>query len=350
MAAKFLPTNQLASWLAELSGQYRTLVPRREGDAVVFRPFEEAFAPELGVRPTMSTKASVFPKCEPLMTFKYEKDEEDPGKVMVDVTERRDDAPAVVVGGRPCDVAGFFTFDRVYNTEKIKDLNYLARRENTFFVSLACEQPATTCFCNWVGGGPADTKGADVLMVPVSGGWLMEPVTDKGGELVASLEDGKAKEAEAQAVKDKANAAIGDAVDVSAAQDKLLALFDDAAFWEAQSSKCISCGTCTYLCPTCYCFNITDEKFGMEGVRMRTWDNCMSALFTMEASGHNPRPTKAHRLKNRVGHKFSYYPSLHDGNIACVGCGRCIKSCPVSVDIRAIVQNAIAAPAPEQEG
>ena len=113
-------------------------------------------------------------------------------------------------------------------------------------------------------------------------------------------------------------------------------------FWRDQSAKCVSCGACTYLCPTCYCFTITDETTGMSGRRMRSWDACMHFQFTLEASGHNPRPTKAHRLKNRVGHKFSYYPTLHDGLIACCGCGRCVKSCPVSVDIREIVQNAVA--------
>ncbi|BCS89777.1 4Fe-4S dicluster domain-containing protein [Pseudodesulfovibrio sediminis] len=350
MAAKFLATDQLVPWLAELNGKYRTLVPMREGDAVVFSPFQESVAPVLEVRPTAAPRGSVFPQCDPLLTFEYKKDPEQPAKVMVEVTERRDDTPAVVVGGRPCDAAGFNTFDRVYETDTIKDLNYLARRENTLFVSLICTKPATTCFCNWVGGGPADPVGSDVQMIPVNGGWLLESVTDRGEAMLneGSLPDGADKSAEAGSVKDAANAAMGEAQDVSAAKDKLLELFDDADFWEAQSAKCISCGTCTYLCPTCYCFNITDEKFGMKGVRLRTWDNCMSSQFTMEASGHNPRPTKAHRLKNRVGHKFSYYPSLHGDNIACVGCGRCIKSCPASVDIRAIVLNAIAAPAPQE--
>ena len=96
-------------------------------------------------------------------------------------------------------------------------------------------------------------------------------------------------------------------------------------------------------CPTCHCFDIVDEPEGVtRGTRRRNWDTCQTARFTVHASGHNPRPTKAHRLKNRVGHKFSYYPTLHDGLIACCGCGRCVKSCPVSVDIREIVQNAVA--------
>jgi ferredoxin len=85
---------------------------------------------------------------------------------------------------------------------------------------------------------------------------------------------------------------------------------------------------------------MTDEQSGLQGKRLRTWDTCMSFEFTLEGSGHNPRPTKAHRLRNRMGHKFAYYPELHEGLIACCGCGRCIKSCPVSLDIRAVVQAA----------
>ncbi len=134
---------------------------------------------------------------------------------------------------------------------------------------------------------------------------------------------------------------MGKPMDFAPAQDKLMALFDDMEFWGDVSAKCISCGACTYLCPTCYCFNITDEGAGLSGRRVRSWDNCMSHQFTLEASGHNPRPTKAHRLRNRVGHKFSYYPAIHDEVIACCGCGRCIKSCPVSVDIREIVVRAM---------
>lgn len=351
MAAKFLATDKLVSWLAELAESHRTLVPQREGDAVVFRPFDAETKPELGVRATTSPKGAVFPQCEPLMVYGQTKDEENLGKVKLEITEKKDETPAVVVGARACDVAGFNTFDRVYIKSSVTDQNYLARRKHTLFVSLVCEKPATTCFCNWVGGGPADTEGADVQMTPLDGGWLLEAVTEQGEALLSgpSLDDGESWADVARTVRENADARMGDAPDLSEAPEKLIALFDDTGFWEAMSAKCLSCGACTYLCPTCYCFNITDEQCGMEGVRLRTWDNCMSNMFTMEASGHNPRPTKAHRLKNRVGHKFSYYPTLHGGHTACVGCGRCIKSCPVSVDIRKIVQNAIAAPVAEAE-
>ncbi len=342
MAAKFLKQTDLVAWLDELAGAYRTLVPQREADAVVFRPFESGRVPVLDRQATMPPKASVFPQTEPLLTFKYLKDPENPGKVALEVDERIQSPATVVIGGRSCDARGFNTYDRVYDGEQVKDLNYLARRENTRFVTLVCEKPATTCFCHWTGGGPAATEGSDALMTPVADGYVLEAVSDGGTELLGSklLSDAGGKEKDAQKVKEQATAAMGEAPDLEAVPQKLFELFDDMGFWEDVTAKCISCGACTYLCPTCYCFNITDESCGSQGVRLRSWDNCMSYLFTMEASGHNPRPTKAHRLKNRVGHKFSYYPSLHQGAIACCGCGRCIKSCPVSVDIRQIVLQA----------
>lgn len=351
MAAKFLATYKITDWLEEISGTYRTFVPVREGQAIVFKPFAPGTEPELSVRPTTSAKSAVFPQCEPLMLFKYTKDPENLGKVNLEITEKKDSTPSVVVGCRGCDAVAFNTFDRVYVKKEVTDQNYLARRENTLFVSMVCEKPASTCFCNWTGGGPANTEGSDVQMTPVGGGWVFEAVTKAGEKLLESsvFRSGKEQEKEAKEVKKKAESLMQKAPDLSTAPEKILALFDNNEFWEAISAKCVSCGACTYLCPTCYCFNITDEACGMEGVRLRTWDNCMSNLFTMEASGHNPRPSKANRLKNRVGHKFSYYPSIHGGNIACVGCGRCIRSCPVSVDIRSIVLNAMAAPVAEAE-
>lgn len=346
MAAKFLAKDKLVSWLTELSESHRTLVPQREGKAVVFREFDGGTAPELDLRPTVPPKDAIFPQCEPLMTFKHDKDPEAPGKTSLNVEARKDETPTIVLGARGCDAAGFNSFDRVYVTDKVTDQNYLARRLNTLLVTVVCTRPATTCFCNWVGGGPADTAGADVQLTPLEDGWLVEGVTERGEAILGSpcLTEDSGRETEAAAVKKAAGESMADGPDLSSAPDKLLALFDDNGFWEAVSDKCLSCGACTYLCPTCYCFNVTDEKCGLKGVRLRTWDNCMSYQFTAEASGHNPRPAKSNRFKNRIGHKFGYYPSLHDGNIACVGCGRCIKSCPVSMDVREVVRNVIAAP------
>lgn len=338
-ASRYLPETSLDAWLAELASSHELIVPRREGDAIVFGPYDPAVSPDISRDATAPPKSTVFPACEELMRYSSVKDADDPSRTLVHMEEVMPSGSRVVFGARPCGTRGFTVYDRVFDAPAMHDPYYVARRQNTLFVTLACAEGGSACFCHWVGSGPADTSGSDVLLVPVKGGWLAEGVTDKGRELLSSplLAPGDKYAGEAKAAKAKAMESLDSAADLKPAPESLLAVFDDMEFWNRMSAKCISCGACTYLCPTCYCFNITDETKGMDGARLRTWDNCMSFQFTLEASGHNPRPTKAHRLKNRVGHKFSYYPGLHGGAIACCGCGRCIKSCPAGVDIRQIV-------------
>jgi len=115
----------------------------------------------------------------------------------------------------------------------------------------------------------------------------------------------------------------------------LLALYN-ASFWPQIAEACINCGACTFLCPTCYCFDIQDEVAGTKGVRLRYWDSCMFPLFTLHASGHNPRGQKMQRVRNRFMHKFKYFPDRF-GPVSCVGCGRCVKDCPVNIDIREVI-------------
>jgi ferredoxin len=340
---KFLAQERLPEWLAFLSEQNRVLVPRQEAGSVVFRPYVPGDGPVLPADSTASPKAVIFPSCQELFRFEQTKDKANPEKTTLKLFPSFSVEPTLVFGARPCGVRGFTVFDRVYQGKKHPDPYYMAARENTIFVTLACQRPENTCFCHWVGGGPDDSTGSDVLMTPVDGGYVLQAVSKRGEVLLDSplLTDAGDKSTEAASARKMARKGLGDAPEIGKAPESLLAVFDDMAFWEDVSAKCLSCGACTYLCPTCYCFTLTDESTGLSGKRLRSWDNCMSYQFSLEASGHNPRPTKAHRLKNRVGHKFSYYPTLHDGLIACCGCGRCIKSCPVSVDIREIVLKAI---------
>jgi sulfhydrogenase subunit beta (sulfur reductase) len=340
---KYLKSTNLKPWLAELAQENSVYAPYYEGNAVIFAPFDQEQELFIENAATTPPKKTVFPQSEKLVDFIYTKDPEDLSRILIDSKEILPEGTSVVFGGRPCDVRGFTMFDRVYLNEKAPDIYYRARRENTVFITLACDSTENTCFCHWVGSSPSDTTGSDILAVPVADGFFLQAVSGKGESLLTSklLTDGESKADEAKKVCDDVTNSLTQAPDLSSSPEKLLAVFDNMEFWESISAKCISCGTCTYLCPTCYCFNITDETQGLKGSRIRSWDNCMSALFTMEASGHNPRPTKAHRLKNRVGHKFSYYPDLHDGVISCCGCGRCIKSCPAGVDIREIVLKAI---------
>ncbi len=214
-------------------------------------------------------------------------------------------------------------------------------------ITRACTETCSTCFCHWVGSGPLDKTGSDILLTELENGYALQAVTEKGEALLAKT---SLKEADAnleEAVK-KAHAAAGATLDkrpdLSAAQASLAARFEDTTFWEQQTAHCLSCGACTYICPTCYCFNITDEGEGFNeegGKRLRTWDTCMASHFTREGSGHNPRTAKALRMRNRISHKFSYYPEVWDKQYSCNGCGRCISQCPVHLDIRSIVLAAI---------
>jgi ferredoxin len=260
-------------------------------------------------------------------------------KVSVELEEPTDVQETLLFGVCPCDARGFEILDKVFLN---KESYYTARREATTVVSLTCANPKSTCFCTSVGGSPASTGGADVLLTKVEGGYFAEPITEKGEALLNDplLSDGSSKQAEAEKVKENALSKMKKVFDGDGIPEKILSLYGNEDFWRDVSAKCLSCGLCTYLCPTCYCFNITDEAVGLNGERIRTWDSCMFFHYTLEGSGHNPRPTKLQRFRNRVGHKFCYYPQKYDGVFGCVGCGRCIRSCPVSMDIRQVITQA----------
>lgn len=342
MACKFISNENTNQWLEALAKDHVVFVPVDDGGTVTFRPFAEGRKPVLDRMPVRSAKEAVFPQSETLLTYKYDKDPENPERTAVRIKETLPKERAVVFGARPCGTRGMAVFDKVFDNDRIRDPYYATRRDNTMYVTLACTKVESTCFCHEVGSGPADTSCSDVLLTPVQGGYAAEAVTECGEKMLESsfFADGGDKCAEAEAVKKATREMLGEAHDFSDAPEKLLAVFDDDEFWEEQAAGCLSCGACTYLCPTCYCFNITDEATGTTGKRVRSWDTCMSFQYTLEGSGHNPRSTKAKRLKNRVNHKFSYFPQSYEKYIACCGCGRCIKSCPASVDIRAIVKAA----------
>ena len=255
--------------------------------------------------------------------------------------------PTILFGCRPCDARGFVVLDRPYMQGKFKDPYYTARREATLIITQACPTAQASCFCNWVGSHPADSEGSDVLFTALpagqGGGFVLEGVSDKGRALLdaAGFADGEDKKPALAAAHQTAADALPPPSGLEDIPAKVAARFTDEAFWIKETVKCLSCGACTYLCPTCQCFTITDEGTSLEGRRLRSWDSCMSPQFTLETSGHNPRDAKYKRMRNRVSHKFSYYPQSYEGAYSCVGCGRCVVSCPVSLDIRHMVKAAV---------
>ncbi|RLB07278.1 MAG: hydrogenase [Deltaproteobacteria bacterium] len=338
---RFLAAEKIPTLLKRLGERYRVFAPVKVSETtVLFQEYREGVQIVLDRQTTAPAKEIIFPQTERLLSYTYRKDPEDPQKIELQVEEAPQSAPRTIIfGARPCDARGFRVFDSVFTAGPYEDPYYSSRRQQTTIVTIFCTQPQNTCFCTSVGTGPTDTEGSDLVLTPITEGYLAEAITEKGKELLQDEAFVSAQERVEEAQRAKEGIKLESELDLEGIPQRLMELFS-TDFWERVSAKCISCGACTYLCPTCYCFNITDEAAGLEGERVRTWDSCMFYQYTLEASGHNPRPTKAERYRNRVGHKFSYHPINYEGMIGCCGCGRCIKSCPVSLDIRQVLREA----------
>lgn len=237
----------------------------------------------------------------------------------------------VILGARPCDAAALAALDAVFNSDPV-DVAWQARRNSTTVVTLACAQCDSQCFCTSVGGSPGSDRGADVMLRPADGHTVLqfETLSDKGraveqvvAHLLADRESRPDPLPEVPVL-----------FDVEVVQRAARAQFD-SDIWATLSLPCLGCGACAYACPTCHCFDIQDECDGKDCVRLRNWDSCGFGLFTRHAGGHNPRADQASRWRQRVMHKFAYFPERHDIT-ACTGCGRCARVCSAGMRISAV--------------
>lgn len=346
MAGKiFIALEDLNSALGRLAEKLDIWIPalsKENGAGTEFLLYRAGLKPVLEKQSTLPPKKILLPQVESLLRFEYRKDPEEPAKTRMHLDDSLTlERQSLVFGARPCDVRGFLTFDRVFTCGPHVDGYYQKRRENTLFATLVCREPDGACFCSSVGSGPSDMAGSDFRVAPVSGGFVVEALSEKAKPLIDLM--GKAataeQEEEAKRVIEEASKLRVEGLDANGSREAFLKRFEDKGYWQQSAAQCLSCGICTYVCPTCYCFTITDEVKNLKGERLRSWDSCMFCHYTSEASGHNPRPTKLERYRNRVGHKFSYIPEKYEGLIGCCGCGRCIRSCPVSIDIRKVVEH-----------
>jgi len=335
-----LERDRLTGLLARLLGAYRVIAPARRAGEL---RFDVVTAPDevvLDYRNTAkSLKDAFFPQTETLLRYRRTLDRyEDIKEAALDQT------PTVLLGVRPCDARSLVLLDRVFCQGPYCDPYYRARREQTLVIALACEHPRPTCFCHAFGSGPYDRDSADIMMrvARVNDGqadaWLVEAVSERGAALLdkAGLPAAApADVAAADAIQARAEASLQPIEPVAGIEGALGVLFDSPV-WQEIAAKCIACGTCTYVCPECHCFNIEDRTLADGGERVRAWDACMYPVFTQHASGHNPRPDQAARWRQRVNHKFAYLPR-NVGLYGCVGCGRCVLACPVRLDIREVL-------------
>ncbi len=277
-----------------------------------------------------SPKDFFFPQTEDLMEFKMT------GKEIEVIDTRSEKEDFVVFGVRACDVKSFDVLDRVFLTEPF-DSYYANRREHSTIVSMACRRPTETCFCQTFDIDATNPDG-DVSCWKTDKEVFFKANTPKGERLLDSLNgiltDGDDSEVKLQQEKTKEimkKLPLSELSKDKFGQGKTSEFFD-APEWDELSESCLGCGTCTFVCPTCQCYDIKDFNTGHGVIRYRCWDSCMYSEFTKMAHG-NSRNTQKERFRQRFMHKLVYYPSNNDGLFSCVGCGRCLVKCPISMNI-----------------
>jgi len=338
---KIIKKKDVLNLIKSLTKEYNIFVPVEKNSDIRFSEFKSGQNISWDYRNTkISPKEILFPQTEILFSFGTE-------------TEVKPEGPNpgrkdyLIFGIRPCDAKAISLLDKVFEGDDFQDPYYLKKRKETTIISLACNKPQIDCFCTSLKGKPDNEEGADIILFDLGEDILAKPVTKKGEKFIENLNSWfkEAKESDV-AKKDKlvdlSLKKIQSQVDIQNIKEKLDKAFD-ASFWNEIHQKCLGCGICTYLCPTCYCFDITDEinpkaedSATPEGKRVRCWDSCMYPLFTLHASGHNPRPTYKERMRQRIMHKFNYCPENFKETF-CVGCGRCIRNCPVNLDLREVL-------------
>lgn len=290
------------------------------------------------LKTTRSAKDFFFPKTEHLVSYEMS------GKEVKVVDPRKNVEDFVIFGVRACDARGFTAIDNVYLNMNPVDSYYKNRREHGTVIVLACNEPAKTCFCSTFGIDASLAKPAgDVSCWLADGKYYFEANTDKGKAFIENAKSAL-EDADAAAV-DKCKKDIAAKVealpfahlDLSKFQGKDMLKIFNSKIWDKVSEPCVGCGTCTYVCPTCMCFDVRDFATS-NGVRqIRCWDSCMYNDFTQMAA-ENPRHTQKERSRQRFMHKLMYYPMAHDGMFSCVGCGRCVENCPVNMNIVKVIK------------
>lgn len=334
-----LEKNKLHALLENLAGTYRLVIPVREEGLTRFTPYRAGLEMDRDyINTGTSPKEFLFPQTEKILAFVYQ------GCENVTITGA-DAEPTrqILFGVRSCDLAGIEALDPVF-AGRFPDPLYRTRRENSILVGWGCRRAADTCFCQSFKIDPLACAGADVAMLELDDCFTMEARTDQGrllleqaASLLVETEPGYIS-AGLERIREELDSSFNWLPELAGVKDILDSEFE-LPYWEEIAPRCIGCGICTYICPTCHCFDIFDFTRGKpDGKRFRCWDSCLSPEFTRMAGGHNPRPGKKERVRNRFMHKLKYHLDRY-GVHGCTGCGRCVARCPVNMDIRKVISD-----------
>lgn len=285
-----------------------------------------------------SPKDAFFPQSENLYTVQRE------GKKLSIEPQALKEQNFVVFGMKACDIQGVKVLDNVFLSDPI-DSFYAARREHGTIVAMACHEPEESCFCKAFGIDCAEPA-ADVATWMVEGELYWKTLTEKGEALTKAVEsllveadgaDAEKLEAEKNAIHTIVEKLPYSNLSLEGWNGDALTEKFNSPVWEELYKPCLACGTCTFVCPTCQCYDIKDYDTGHGVKRYRCWDSCMYSDFTMMAHGNN-RTSQLQRFRQRFMHKLVYYPANNNGMYSCVGCGRCVEKCPASLNIVKVIK------------
>jgi sulfhydrogenase subunit beta (sulfur reductase) len=329
---KRLKKDNILPLLKEINQEKRVFCPQKMGgnDLMLVPLGEGEYTGEIG-KTTISAKNILFPQTEEINIFRTENIYK-----VIDTTE------TILFGIRPCEMKALRFVDRFMTRDGFIDPHYISRRENVTAVVIACnEPPSPTCFCVDAGGMPYLEKGYDVQLFDIGNSYIAIAGSEKGEKILLKkyFEQG-CEEDDNSRLEEIKNIAIRSQKNrpgMSKAISILKENEPDETFWEGLALRCINCGGCVYVCPTCTCFNVYDLASHGGYIRYRSWDACLHAGFTRETSGHNPRPTQGSRLARRHEHKLKF-DIIKFKESGCVGCGRCSDTCPVGLGAIEIIK------------
>lgn len=320
---KVITKKDLAAWLNHLLSEYVLIAPVETEGVLLFQPVSRIEEIVFNFDNTaLSPKGWFFPITATLFTV--ERRDGRTSVIPAQVEEK-----AVFFGLHPCDAQGINILDKPFLSAP-EDAFYRQRRSHAILVGLSCQKPCPECFCTSLGSAPNDPSKLDILLTEVGESYIVQIVTEKGRSLLdkASLQDRELGVPSPPPLV---------SVPVEGIVEAMRRVFDHP-YWGRVADRCIHCNICAYVCPVCYCFDIRDFTDSGKTERVRTWESCQSPGFTRIAGGYDPRPTKGARMRQRFYHKLLYMPEQF-GIMGCTGCGRCVRSCPVNIDIREIISD-----------
>lgn len=327
---KKISMSKIDSLFKAIADLQKLYIPADKADVPTFMEYADGLELTKAYNTNRSAKDFFFPQVESLYDVKVD------GKKFEIIDTRTECEDFVVFGVRACDVRSFNILDRVFLVDPV-DTYYKNRRDHMTVISMACNRPEETCFCNAFGIDSSDPEG-DIATWQFGDDLYLDAKTDKGADLLAKL--GDVLEDGDEAVVEQTKAAIkmtmsrlplaNTSFEGMKADDLMTHFKSDK--WKELSEACLGCGTCTFVCPTCQCYDIREFDTGNGIKKFRCWDSCMYSDFTKMAHG-NPRTSQLERFRQRFMHKLVYYPENNEGIFGCVGCGRCVAKCPISMNI-----------------